>query len=76
MKHDIICQFTMEQLVFTARMAPQDAVNAGCAFIIWMVTSSDEVWVCENETSGFRGGFFHRSRQVGRFDASMAFIGA
>jgi hypothetical protein len=68
-----------EELIFTAKLISDDPLNEDRTFIVRFSTSNDEVKVWENDSSGFRGGFFYKSphqREIGKFDPSIAFIGS
>jgi hypothetical protein len=68
-----------EELVFTAKIISDDPLNADRSFIVRFSLHDDEVKVWENDSAGFRGGFFYRSphyREPGKFDPLVPYIGA
>lgn len=67
------------ELIFTAKLVSDDVENRDREFVIRMSIIDDEIKIWENETPGFRGGFFYKSphyREKAKFDPSRAFIGS
>lgn len=67
------------ELIFTAKLDSNDQENKDRTFVIRMSIIDDEIKIWENESSGFRGGFFYKSphyREKSKFDPSKAYIGA
>jgi hypothetical protein len=67
------------ELIFTAKLISDDSLNEDRSFIVRFSQSSDEIKVWENDSPGFREGFFYKSphqREVKKFDPSVAHIGA
>jgi hypothetical protein len=68
-----------DEFAFTAKLASEDPLNEGRDFVVRLSLSSDEVKVWENDSPGFRGGFFFKSpmdREPGKFNPAKGFIGA
>lgn len=66
------------ELVFNAVLVSDDPDNEKRTFIIRFSTVDDEVKIWENESDGFRGGFFYKSphyREKGKFDSLRCWIG-
>jgi hypothetical protein len=67
------------ELIFTAKLISDDSLNENRDFVVRFSLTSDEIKVWENDSPGFREGFFYKSphhRAPGKFDPSVAYIGA
>lgn len=67
------------ELIFTAKLDSEDQENKDREFVIRLSILDDEIKIWENETAGFRGGFFYKSpryREKSKFDPSKAYIGS
>ena len=66
------------ELYFSAKMISVDESNQKRCFVVRFSTVNDNVYVWENESDGFRGGFFYKPdhyREKKSFDPLVPYIG-